>query len=198
MKLYFKIIAVVFCWVISQKVNAQFRKYSNEFLNIGAGARGLGMGGAQVATAADATAGYWNPAGLIAVKDNPSLVVMHAEYFAGIAKYDYIGGSKRVDSNSVVGVTFIRFGVDNIPNTTELIDANGNVDYSRLKSFNAVDAAVLLSYARNMVKVKGLKIGAIEEAAFKMGFIDANQLKELAQPLLKSGYGTHLMSLLEE
>lgn len=45
---------------------------------------------------------------------------------------------------------------------------------------------------------QGLKIGAIEEAAFKMGFIDAHQLKELAQPLLKSGYGTHLMSLLEE
>ena len=45
---------------------------------------------------------------------------------------------------------------------------------------------------------QGLKIGAIEEAAYKMGFIDAKQLKELAQPLLKSGYGTHLMSLLEE
>lgn len=45
---------------------------------------------------------------------------------------------------------------------------------------------------------QGLKIGAIEEAAYKMGFIDANQLQELAQPLLKSGYGTHLMSLLEE
>ena len=45
---------------------------------------------------------------------------------------------------------------------------------------------------------QGLKIGAIEEAAYKMGFIDANQLKELAQPLLKSGYGIHLMSLLEK
>jgi glucose-1-phosphate thymidylyltransferase len=45
---------------------------------------------------------------------------------------------------------------------------------------------------------QGLKIGAIEEAAYKMGFIDADQLKELAQPLLKSGYGTHLMSLLEK
>jgi len=43
---------------------------------------------------------------------------------------------------------------------------------------------------------QGLKIGAIEEAAYKMGFIDANQLKELAQPLFKSGYGTHLMGLL--
>ena len=45
---------------------------------------------------------------------------------------------------------------------------------------------------------QGLKIGAIEEAAYKMGFIDADQLKALATPLLKSGYGVHLMSLLED
>ncbi len=43
---------------------------------------------------------------------------------------------------------------------------------------------------------QGLKIGAIEEAAYRMGFIDAKQLEKLAQPLLKSGYGTHLLSLL--
>lgn len=45
---------------------------------------------------------------------------------------------------------------------------------------------------------QGLKIGAIEEAAYKMGFINEEQLKILAQPLLKSGYGVHLMSLLNE
>lgn len=45
---------------------------------------------------------------------------------------------------------------------------------------------------------QGLKIGAIEEAAYRMGYIDATQLKALAEPLLKSGYGTHLMALLEE
>ena len=45
---------------------------------------------------------------------------------------------------------------------------------------------------------QGLKIGSIEEAAFRMGFIDKTQLKELAQPLLKSGYGVHLMSIIEE
>ncbi|NMH28393.1 glucose-1-phosphate thymidylyltransferase RfbA [Flavobacterium silvaticum] len=43
---------------------------------------------------------------------------------------------------------------------------------------------------------QGLKIGSIEEAAFGMGFIDADQLKKLAQPLLKSGYGKHLMGLI--
>ena len=43
---------------------------------------------------------------------------------------------------------------------------------------------------------QGLKIGAIEEAAYKMGFINAKQLEKLAQPLLKSGYGKHLLSLI--
>ncbi|MCZ8197445.1 MAG: glucose-1-phosphate thymidylyltransferase RfbA [Flavobacterium sp.] len=45
---------------------------------------------------------------------------------------------------------------------------------------------------------QGLKIGSIEEAAYRMGFIDKDQLKLLAEPLLKSGYGNHLMSILQE
>ena len=43
---------------------------------------------------------------------------------------------------------------------------------------------------------QGLKIGSVEEAAYKMGYIDAEQLKALAQPLLKSGYGTHLLDII--
>jgi glucose-1-phosphate thymidylyltransferase len=42
---------------------------------------------------------------------------------------------------------------------------------------------------------QGLKIGAIEEAAFEMGFINKEQLAILAEPLLKSGYGKHLLQL---
>ncbi|MEZ4818075.1 MAG: glucose-1-phosphate thymidylyltransferase RfbA [Flavobacteriaceae bacterium] len=42
---------------------------------------------------------------------------------------------------------------------------------------------------------QGLKIGAIEEAAYEMGYISKEQLIELAKPLLKSGYGRHLMNL---
>lgn len=45
---------------------------------------------------------------------------------------------------------------------------------------------------------QGLKIGAPEEAAYKMGFIDEKQLRNLAEPLLKSGYGKHLVSLINE
>ena len=79
------VLSIIFI-LITIAGEAQFRKYSNEFLNIGAGARGLAMGSAQVASANDGTAAYWNPAGLVFVKDQPQVNLMHAEYFAGIGK----------------------------------------------------------------------------------------------------------------
>ena len=44
---------------------------------------------------------------------------------------------------------------------------------------------------------QGLKIGCIEEVAYRMGFINAEQLREIAQPLLKSGYGTYLQHIID-
>ena len=44
---------------------------------------------------------------------------------------------------------------------------------------------------------QGLKVGCIEEVAYKMGFIDAEQLKTIAEPLIKSGYGQYLLNLLK-
>lgn len=44
---------------------------------------------------------------------------------------------------------------------------------------------------------QGLKVGCIEEVAYRMGYIDAEKLKEIAQPLMKSGYGQYLVGLLE-
>src|SRR5436190_13262994 len=96
---------------------SQFRKYSNEFLNIGAGARGLAMGGAQVASVKDGTAGYWNPAGLALVKDVPNVNVMHAEYFSQIGKFDYASVALPLSGNKrTIGITALRFAVDDIPN----------------------------------------------------------------------------------
>src|SRR5688500_8263095 len=92
---------------------AQFRKYSNEFLNIGAGARGLSMGSAQVASVNDGTAGYWNPAGLVHIKDHPQINIMHAEYFAGIGKYDYASIAFPTSNNKrTIAITGLRFAVD--------------------------------------------------------------------------------------
>ena len=60
---------------------------------------------------------------------------------------------------------------------------------------------VSLMQASQFVQVieerQGLKIGAIEEAAYRSGFITASQLKMLATPLLKSGYGKHLLSIIK-
>jgi hypothetical protein len=146
--------------IISQFANAQsIRKYSNEFLNIGVGARGLGMSGAQASIVNDVTSGYWNPAGLARMEDKAQLALMHSSYFAGIAKFDYGAFGTRVDSNTTVSASFIRFGVDDIPNTIELIDANGVVDYSRISSFSIADNAFFFSAARK-TKIKGLTIGA--------------------------------------
>lgn len=138
---------------------AQTPKYSNEFLSIGVGARALGMSNAYISSVNDVTSGYWNPAGLTGLSSNIEIALMHSEYFAGIAKYDYGAIAARIDSLSAFGVSFIRFGVDDIPNTTQLIDANGNVDYNRITSFSAADYGFLFSYARKM-KIEGLRMGA--------------------------------------
>lgn len=139
---------------------AQVAKYSNEFLAVGVGARALAMGNANVVSANDVTCGYYNPAGLLNVKSKFQLALMHAEYFAGIAKYDYGALATRIDSQSVASVSLIRFGVDNIPNTLLLVDANGYVDYSKISSFSVTDFAAVLSYARNLKVLKGVKLGA--------------------------------------
>ncbi|MEY3398491.1 MAG: hypothetical protein RL220_1085 [Bacteroidota bacterium] len=124
-------------------------KYVNEFLNIGVGARALGMSQAQVATVNDATSGYWNPAGLNGIRSDLQVSAMHAEYFAGIAKFDYGAIGKQIDSVSAASVSFMRFGVDDIPNTIDLVDASGNIDYDRITSFSSADYAFIFSYGRN-------------------------------------------------
>src|SRR3569832_2005242 len=80
---------------------AQNRKFSNEFLSIGVGARALGMSNSYVSSANDVTAGYWNPAGLATIGNQHQVALMHSEYFAGIAKYDYGAFATRLDSSSV-------------------------------------------------------------------------------------------------
>lgn len=127
---------------------AQFRKYSNEFLNIGAGARGLAMGGAQVASTEDGSAGYWNPAGLVYVYEHPAISFMHADYFAGIGKYDYLNAAfPLTDKFKTLGISLLRFGVDDIPNTLYLVEPDGSINYNNIQSFSSADYAFLLSYS---------------------------------------------------
>ena len=136
---------------ISITASSQFRTYSNEFLNIGAGARGLAMGSAQVATVQDGTAGYWNPAGLTGVKNWPEANLMHAEYFSGIGKYDYASLAFPVDNNKkAIGITALRFAVDDIMNTLFLVQPDGSINYNNIQSFSSADYAFIFSYAQKL------------------------------------------------
>lgn len=149
---------LLFIFLISQISYSQsVRKYSNEFLNIGVDAGAFGMGKAVVASTDDVNAGYWNPAGLVHIKDYQG-ALMHNEYFAGIAKYDYAGFAMPLNSESSIGLSLIRFGVDDILDTTELIDSQGNIDYNRINLFSASDYALNFAYARKL-PVQGLDLG---------------------------------------
>lgn len=133
-------------------------KYSNEFLSIGLGARALGMGGAQSAIVNDVTSGFWNPAGLCLSTGDLQIGLMHNEYFAGIGKFDYGAVAAKYDSSRYVGLSIIRFGIDDIPNTLELINEDGQIDYDRLKSFSSADYAFIFSYSKN-TKIAGFRYG---------------------------------------
>ena len=125
------------------------RKYSNEFMNIGVDAAALGMSNTVVASTNDVNSGYWNPAGLIHLEDS-QVSLMHANYFANIAQYDYMAYGSPIDNQSAWGISLIRFGVDDILNTTELIDSQGNIDYNRISLFSTADYGFTFSYARKL------------------------------------------------
>lgn len=133
------------------------RRYSNEFLNIGVDAAALGMSNAVTAQTADVNSGYWNPAGLVNLEDS-QIALMHSSYFANIANYNYIAWAMPIDDRSAVGASLIRFGVDDILDTTQLIDDQGNINYDRISTFSTADYALTVSYARN-VKLEGFSYG---------------------------------------
>ena len=133
------------------------RKYSNEFMNIGVDAAALGMSNAVTAFTGDVNSGYWNPAGILKIEDSEA-ALMHASYFANIAQYDYAAYAKKIDDQSAWGISLIRFGVDDILNTTQLIDSEGNIDYNRISLFSTADYGLTFSYARKL-KLQGFQYG---------------------------------------
>jgi hypothetical protein len=140
-------------------LSSQFSTYSNEYLNIGVDAASLARGNSVVATATGVSSGYWNPAGLTGMQSKFEASFMHANYYSGLAQYDYLGFSYKATDSLMLGLSVIRFGVDDIPNTLNLIDETGAVNYDRITYFSVADYAFLFSLAK-ISKIKGLSWGA--------------------------------------
>lgn len=135
------------------------QKYSNEFLSIGIGARAQALGNAVVASIDDATAATWNPAGLSAPGTEEAGIqigAMHSEWFAGVGKFDYAGIVFPLSSRQRrLAFSLIRFGIDEIPNTLSLYEADGTINFDNVSEFSAADYAFLLSYAQALQTAKG-------------------------------------------
>ena len=153
--------------------------YPLDFLTVGVGARAAGMGNAHTALAEDATAAYWNPAGLAGIQ-NGAFASQHADMFQqqpggfplgrGLAQYNALTGAVPFEGG-VIALSWIRLGVDDIPRVT-FIDVNGDgilgtfsdLNQNGVKDdgeryidqpvvaekFSAADDAFFISYARRL------------------------------------------------
>ena len=137
---------------------SQVRKYSNEFLKIGVGGKYLSTGGALTTSESDPAAVFYNPAGVGAF-DRVAVSAMHNSYFAGIANFDYAGVIFPLKYKKNIGVSLIRFGIDNIPNTIQLYNPDGSINYDKITSFSISDMALFLSFGGRMRDTQGLSYG---------------------------------------
>jgi hypothetical protein len=165
------IVSIVCASLLFASSGAHGQKYAGEFMALGGGARAMGMGSAFTAIADDATATYWNPAGigvLEALRGSPknwSAVFMHAEQFGNLLNYNFLSAAFPLKAGeSAWGFTFMQMGVPDIrvipfregmignsdgdelfePEQGEFINFN-NLDFP-LESAN--DYAVMASYAQ--------------------------------------------------
>jgi len=113
-----------------------------QFLKIGVGARGVAMGESFVAVANDASALYWNPAGLVQFTADQAIAA-HTEYVIDI-KHDFFGLVYHLDDQNAVGASFVSLHMQDMEVTTE------TQPFGTGRYFSFGDVAMSVSYARKM------------------------------------------------
>ncbi len=175
-------------------------KYAGEFLNLGAGGRGLGMGGAYASLARDVSATYWNPAGLVNI-EYPQVMLMHAQQFAGVVKYDFGSFAVPFGPHRSLGISLIRLGVDDIPET-KLENPNAKLSPTNrayiARYFSDAEYALFLTYAVKRSSklsfggnIKILHKGVGDHSAWGLGF----DLAALYNPFGNLNVGVNLQDV---
>jgi hypothetical protein len=113
--------------------DARATRFAGEFMAMGGGARALGMGGAFCAVANDASAVYWNPAGISGLESREALF-MHSERFGNLVNYNFAAYTNPTTNfvstgrEAAFGFALIHLGVDDIPVTKDLqYEENNNI-----------------------------------------------------------------------
>ena len=83
------------------------------------------------------------------------------------AMYDYLAGAMPLENNAVIAASLYRFGVDDILNTTQLIDSQGNIDYDRISKFSTADYALAVSYAGYFLGNTDIAVGANAKIVYR-------------------------------
>jgi hypothetical protein len=157
-------------------------KYAGEFLKLGVGARALGMGGAFVGLSDDASAAYWNPAGLAFLKTN-QFMPAHSEEFGSVLNYDFAALVHPLGEGQSIAISVVRLSLDNIPLTDSLRVITGSdgkpqpiYDEGRLIYTSDTETALLLSYGRATSSklnlggtVKLIRQSVADHSSFGMG-----------------------------
>lgn len=124
-------------------------KYAGEFLTLGADARASAMGESGAAFNGSPAAAYWNPASLADIEGGAALL-MHANRFGGVVKYDFLSAAQRFSEREVFGITVLRLGVDDIP-ITSLENPNSPISPENIvrvdKWVNDSEMAIIGGYA---------------------------------------------------
>ncbi|HSG29205.1 MAG TPA: hypothetical protein VLA34_12050, partial [Candidatus Krumholzibacterium sp.] len=125
--------AMICLMILLLPSHAAADKYAGEFMALGGGARAMALGGAFLAIADDATATFWNPAGIADLyapgtgRESWEMTFMHSERFGDLIDYNYFSAVFPLrPGESSWGVTLIHMGIDGIPIVPNLIDINGS------------------------------------------------------------------------